>query len=147
MQTWVNTQGIPKIYPKWLFRHKLKPKPVIPNITPFLSASHLYFVLPGQCRAHAFLRNRRRGEQLGRKTHTPTTLPKPSPSLLNGKEGEKLLHVLEEACGWFSPLVPCDLTWVVLPKRSRQIQWHYRQSKLAQDKFTAETHGFHHDLV
>lgn len=43
----VNTQGIQKVHPKWLFRHKLKPKPVMPSITPFLSASHLCFVLPG----------------------------------------------------------------------------------------------------
>lgn len=70
-------------HPKWLFRPKLNLKPVMPNITPFLSASHLCFALPEQCGAHAFPRNRGRG--LGRKIYSYNFTKLPLTPNVNGR--------------------------------------------------------------
>lgn len=57
--------------PKWLIGPNLKPKLVMPNITPFLSAFHLCFVLPEQCGALLFLRNRGRVKAVGEEEILP----------------------------------------------------------------------------
>lgn len=86
-----SSQRIENLHPTWLFRvPKLKPRPVMPDITPFLSVSHLCCALPEQCGAHAFLRNRGRRKVGWRGRNTPTTLQN-LPSPLN--EGQKIERV------------------------------------------------------
>lgn len=87
-----------KDHPKWLFRPKLNIKPVMPNITPFLSASHLCFALPEQCGARAFLRNR--GKRLRWKKYSYRDilrLYKTLPQLLVGRERWKERHDITDA--------------------------------------------------
>lgn len=93
----------------------------MPNITPFLSTSHLCFVLPEQCGAHAFLWNRR--GKGGAEEDTLLQLYKTflHPSEEKKIERELLLYVPEQACsGCFESLLTM-CSGVDCPNISRQI--------------------------